>query len=126
METEFPVFSQMYGAPDAERAEALAVQASLPSDFVDPADAVGDAEWRGLVDADIAEMGEGALADFRTRWDWEMTPAQRAAALADVAFRREADALVDDASSFAAKPPVDPQEYAAQTLERRAERARRI
>lgn len=126
MPDELPSISKMWDSPDDERAFALADQASLPSDLVNPADAMGDARWKEAVDADLMGMGENALNDFRYRWDWEMTPAQRAAALADVALQREMDSFVDAASDLAAKPPVDPQEFAAAMLGRRAERARRV
>ena len=112
-------------APDDERMAALAEQAALPSDLVNPADAMGDAEWEQAVNGDFAGGGLNALAEFQARWDWDMTPAQRASALADVAFRRESAAFVDDASSLMARPPVDPEEYAAEVHARRAERARR-
>lgn len=122
---DFIPFSGMYGATDQEREDALALQATLPSDFTDPADAVGDEEWSQLEHRDLVH-GTDAVGDFRYQWDWFMTPAQRASALADVAFRREMGSLIDEASALAAKPPVDPAEFAAGVRERRAERARRM
>jgi hypothetical protein len=126
MPDDFPSFPQMYEATDAERSEALALQASLPSDYTQPADALGDDAWAELVRSDAANLGAAAEADFRFRWDWEMTPSQRAAALADIALQREMNAFIDKASGMAAKPPVDPVEFAAGVRARRAERARRI
>lgn len=111
-------------APDDERMAALAEQAMLPSDLVNPADAMGDEEWETAVNDDFAGGGANALAEFQTAWDWDMTPAQRASALADVAFRRESAAFVDGASDLMAKPPVDPEAFAADVRARRAERAR--
>ena len=126
MSDEIPSISRSWDLPDDERAAVLMEQATLPSDLVDPADALGDERWRTMVDEDLMGMGENALADFQYGWDWGMTPAQRAGALADVALQREIDSFVDEASTFAVKPPVDPQEFAARTLERRAGRARRL
>ena len=126
MSDEIPSISRSWDLPDDERAAVLMEQATLPSDLVDPADALGDERWRTMVDEDLMGMGENALADFQYGWDWGMTPAQRAGALADVALQREIDSFVDEASNLAAKPPVDPQEFAARTLERRAGRARRL
>lgn len=123
---DLPNLSASWDMPDDDREYALVQQASLPSDLVNPADAMGDDVWQKAVDADILGMGADALADFQYRWDWEMTPGQRASMLADVALKREMASFVDEASTFAAKPPVDPQEFAAKTLERRAERARRF
>lgn len=125
MSDELPSISRSWDLPDDDRAAVLMEQATLPSDLVDPADALGDERWRATVDEDLMGMGENALADFQYGWDWGMTPAQRASALADVALQREIDSFVDEASNLAVKPPVDPQEFAARTLERRAERARR-
>ena len=122
---EIPSISRSWDLPDDDRAAVLMEQATLPSDLVNPADAVGDEEWDTSVNGDFAGGGLNALAEFQARWDWDMTPAQRASALADVAFRRESAAFVDDASSLMAKPPVDPEEYAAEVHARRAERARR-
>jgi hypothetical protein len=126
MPQDFPSFQQMYDATDDEREQALALQASLPSDYTQPADALGDDMWAEMVRRDAANLGSAAEEDFRFRWDWEMTPQQRAAALADVALQREMNAFIDKASGMAAKPPVDPVEFAAGVRERRAERARRI
>lgn len=122
----FPNFPQMYDATDAERSEALALQAFLPSEYTRPADALGDDVWDTLVRQDAAHFGAEAENDFRYRWNWEMTPQQRAAALADVALQREMNAFIEQASSAAVKPPVDPMEFAAGIRARRAERARRI
>lgn len=122
---ETPNISGMWNLADEDRAVVLADQATLPSDLVNPADAMGDGAWKDAVDADLVGMGANALADFQYRWDWEMTPAQRASALADVAMAREADSLIENVAEFAAKPPVDPYEYAATVASRRAERARR-
>jgi hypothetical protein len=55
-----------------------------------------------------------------------MTPQQRADALARIAMQREMNAFIDKAAGMAAKPPVDPEEFAATVREMRAERARRI
>lgn len=123
---DVPNLSASWDATDDERGFILADQASLPSDMVNPADALGDARWQSLVDADILGQGEAPLADFQYSWDWEMTPQQRAAMLADVAFDREMTALIDEASGLAAKPPVDPVEFADAIRERRAGRARRM
>ncbi len=122
---DFVPFSSLYDATDRERADALAMQASLPSDYTDPVDAIGDAAWEQLRRRD-AVAGTDALSDFRYQWDWRMTPAQRASALADVALEREMAAFVDAASGFAVRPPVDPAEFAGRVQARRAERARRI
>ena len=70
--------------------------------------------------------GEMAAADFRARWDWEMTPQQRADMLANVALEREMKAYIDAASDAAAKPPVDPVEFAGRIAAARMERARRM
>lgn len=126
MPDEIPSISRSWDLPDDDRAIVLMEQATLPSDLVNPADALGDERWQATVDEDLMGMGEDALADFQYGWDWEMTPAQRASALADVALQREIDSFVDEASNLAAKPPVDPQEFAAQVRERRAERARGV
>ena len=126
MPDEIPSISRSWDLPDDDRAAVLVEQATLPSDLVNPVDAVGDEEWSRAVSDDFMADGANALADFQYGWDWGMTPAQRASALADVALRREIGSFVDEASTFAAKPPVDPQEFAARTLERRAERARRL
>ena len=126
MSDELPNVSRDWDLPDDDRAYELARQASLPAELVNPADALGDDEWKRRVDEDILGMGENAVIEFGYEWNWEMTPGQRASALADVALRREVASFVDDASSLAAKPPVDPMEFAAKTRERRAERARRI
>lgn len=122
---ELPSISRSWDMPDDARAAVLAEQATLPSDLVDPADALGDDRWRALVDSDILGMGENARAEFSAEWDWGMTPAQRASALADVALGREISAFVDEASGLAAKPPVDPVEFAGRVAEARMERARR-
>lgn len=122
---DFAPFSSMYEAPDAERMNALALQASLPSDYTNPADALGDEAWAQLVQRDLVE-GTDSLSQFRLDWDWNMTPAQRADALANIALQREMAAFVDKASDLAVKPPVDPVEFAARVREARAERARRI
>jgi len=123
---ELPNISRDWDLPDDDRAYELARQASLPAELVNPADALGDDEWKRRVDEDVLGMGENAAIDFGYEWNWEMTPGQRASALADVALRREVASFVDEASSLVAKPPVDPMEFAAKTRERRAERARRI
>lgn len=121
-----PLFSQMPDAPDDERVSALMLQASLPADYTQPADALGDDVWESLVQQDLAGGGEMATADFRARWDWEMTPQQRADMLANVALEREMKAYIDAASDAAAKPPVDPGEFAGRIAAARMERARRM
>lgn len=126
MTGELPLFSQMPDASDDERVSALALQASLPSEFTQPADALGDDVWGSLVQQDLAGGGEMAAADFRARWDWEMTPQQRADMLANVALEREMKAYIDAASDAAAKPPVDPVEFAGRIAAARMERARRM
>lgn len=125
MPDDFPSFPSMYEAPDAERMDALALQASLPSDYTSPADALGDEAWAELERRDMVE-GTDSLSQFRLEWDWNMTPAQRADALANVALQREMAAFVDRASDLAVKPPVDPVEYAGRVREARAARARRM
>lgn len=126
MSDEIPSISRSWDLPDDDRAAVLMEQATLPSDLVNPADALGDGRWQAAVNEDIMGMGENALADFQYGWDWGMTPAQRASALADVALQREVDSFVDEASTFATKPPVDPEEFAAGVRAARAERARRL
>lgn len=113
-------------APDDERGQVLASQALLPSDLVNPAEVLGDETWNSALADDIVTGGENALADFQSAWEWSMTPQQRADAIANVVFQREMDSFIDRASGMAAKPPVDPVEYAAGIRKRRAERARRI
>lgn len=113
-------------APDDEREQALAMQASLPADLVNPADVLGDEAWNAALQEDYLAHGDRALAGFRSAWEWGMTPQQRADALARVALDREMNAFIDAASGLAVKPPVDPEEFAAGVRERRAERARRI
>ena len=123
--SDFIPFSRMYDATDRDREDTLAIQASLPSDYTDPADAVGDEAWAGLTRRDAVE-GTDAVSDFRYQWDWHLTPAQRASALADVALQREMGSFIGAASEFAAKPPTDPAEFAGRIREMRAERARRL
>lgn len=112
-------------APDDEREQALALQASLPSDLVSPADVLGDEQWGAALQEDFMANGENALAKFQSMWEWGLTPQQRAAALADVALQREMTAFIDGASGLAVKPPVDPEEFAIAIRERRLTRARR-
>jgi hypothetical protein len=111
--------------PDEARPYVLADQASLPSDLVSPADALGEARWKELVDADWRGQGANALGDFRFAWDWGMTEQQRAEALATVALDREMDKLIGGVADAAVRPPVDPGEFAGRMIEARMERARR-
>lgn len=121
-----PTFAQMQDAPDDERVAALTMQASLPADFVSPADALGDDVWQQALMDDIANGGDEAAAMFRAEWNWMMTPQQRAGALARVALQREMDAFIQAATDASAKPPVDPVEYADRVRAARLERARRM
>ena len=112
MSDEIPSISRSWDLPDDDRAAVLMEQATLPSDLVNPADALGDERWQAMVDEDLLGMGGNALADFRYGWDWGMTPAQRASALADVAhlsrdpyghdpFERAREALISDVAAYA-------------------------
>lgn len=112
-------------APDDEREQALALQASLPSDLVNPSDALGEEQWNAALQEDFMANGENALAKFQSTWDWGLPLQQRAAALADVALQREMTAFIDGASGLAVKPPVDPEEFALAIREHRLTRARR-
>lgn len=123
---DVPNISAEWGAPDVDRAYVLADQATLPSDLVSPPDALGDARWDELVKADWQGLGANALEDFQSEWDWGMTVQQKADALASVALGRELDAFIGSASDAAARPPVDPGEFAGKVAEARMERARRI
>ena len=125
MPTVIPSLWTSKDAPDDVREQALAMQASLPADLVNPADALGDEAWGTALQEDFLAGGENALANFRSVWEWSMTPQQRADALAGVAMQREMDAFIAKAADMAAKPPVDPEEFAATIREMRAERARR-
>lgn len=113
-------------APDDVREQVLAMQASLPADLVNPADVLGDETWGAALQEDFLAGGENALANFRSVWEWNMTPQQRADAIARIAMQREISAFIDKAAGMAAKPPVDPEEFAATIREMRAERARRV
>lgn len=125
MPTVIPSLWASKDAPDDVREQALAMQASLPADLVNPADVLGDEAWGTALQEDFLAGGENALANFRSVWGWSMTPQQRADALAGVAMQREMDAFIDKAADMAAKPPVDPEQFAATIRELRAERARR-
>ena len=121
-----PSLAASWGGADDERAEALAMQASLPSDLVAPAEALGDDRWKAMVDADVAGGGENALEEFRFGWDWGgLTVQQKADMLATAALDREMKAYIGAASDAAAKPPVDPEEFAGRVAAARMERARR-
>lgn len=124
MTGELPLFSQMPDASDDERVSALALQASLPSEFTQPADALGDDVWESLVQQDLAGGGEMAAADFRARWDWEMTPQQRADMLSRAVMDREMKAFIN--ASAVPRPVVDPLEFADGIRASRMERARGV
>lgn len=125
MPDDIPSLMKSLDAPDDVRAAALAAQAQLPSDLVDPRDVMGPEAWDREVLFDRTG-GIAARADFDFRWDWQTTPGQRAAALADRALAVETGAFVDAASDLAVKPPVDPAAFADRIRSMRAERARRI
>jgi hypothetical protein len=126
MPTDIPSLWAAKDAPDDVREQALAMQAFLPADLVNPADVLGDETWGSALQEDFLAGGENALANFRSVWEWNMTPQQRADALAGVELQREMGAFIDKAAGMAAKPPVDPESFAATIRETRAERARRI
>lgn len=125
MPMDIPSLWAAKDAPDDVREQALAMQATLPADLVNPADVLGDETWGAALQEDLLAGGENALANFRSVWEWSMTPQQRADAIARVAAQREMDAFIDKATGMAAKPPVDPEKFAATIRETRAERARR-
>jgi len=120
-----PNISAAWDLPDDERAATLAAQATLPSDLVAPGDVVGDAAWADMANRDFMYGGETAAADVRFKGDWGMTPQQRADAVSSVAFDREMGRFAESVADVAAKPPVDPAEFAAGILEARMARARR-
>ena len=115
---DIPAYSQVQDQDDMVRRLALSFQANETADMVDPADVYGDEEWSQRMLADPTG-GKAALGNFENEWNWGMTPAQRAKALADTAFRREMDALVDASVGEAVRPRVDPVEYARQVAARR-------
>ena len=125
MPMDIPSLWAAKDAPDDVREQALAMQATLPADLVNPADVLGDETWGSALQEDLLAGGENALANFRSVWEWSMTPQQRADAIARVAAQREMDAFIDKAAGMAAKPPVDPEKFAATIRETRAERTRR-
>lgn len=122
MLTDFPTFAQAQDAPDDERISALALQASLPADEVDPADVLGDDAWRQALMADAVNGGAEALAGFQAKWNWEMTPQQRADMLSRAVMDREMKAFIN--ASAVPRPVVDPSEFAAEIGARRLERMR--
>lgn len=124
MLTDFPTFAQAQDAPDDERIAALAMQASLSADLVDPADALGDEAWAQMVMADAANGGAEALAGFRAQWNWEMTPQQRADMLSRAVMDREMKAFIN--ASAVPRPVVDPLEFADGVRASRMERARGV
>ena len=123
---EIPSLAASWGGADDERALALAAQASLPSDLVAPAEALGEDQWKAMVDADVIGGGENALEEFRYGWDWGMTLQQKADMLATAALDREMKAYIRGASDAAVKPPVNPEEFAGKVVASRMERARRV
>ena len=118
-----PTFAQMQDAPDDERMAALTMQASLPADFVSPADALGDDAWQQALMDDIASGGDEAAAAFRADWNWNMTPQQRADALSRAVMDREMKAFINEAAN--PRPVVNPDDFAAGIRAARMERARR-
>lgn len=126
MPDEIPSLAASWGGADDERADALAMQASLPSDLVSPAEALGDDRWKAMVDADVAGGGENALEEFRFGWDWGgLTVQQKADMLAAAALDREMNAYIDVVSEAAARAPADPEEFAGSVAAARMERGRR-
>lgn len=121
---ELPLFTQAVDAPDDERVSALMLQASLPADFTSPADALGDDAWAALVQQDLLGGGAAAAADFQARWNWEMTPQQRADMLSRAVMDREMKAFIN--ASAVPRPVVDPLEFADGIRASRMERARGV
>lgn len=124
MLTDFPTFAQAQDAPDDERVSALALQSSLSADEVDPADVLGDDAWRQALMADAVNGGAEALAGFRAKWNWEMTPQQRADMLSRAVMDREMKAFIN--ASAVPRPVVDPLEFADGIRASRMERARGV
>lgn len=119
---ELPLFSQATDAPDDERVSALMLQASLPAEYTPPADALGDDAWAEIVRNDVLGGGEAAAMDFQARWNWEMTPQQRADMLSRAVMDREMKAFIN--ASAVPRPVVDPLEFADGIRASRMERAR--
>ena len=122
MLTDFPTFAQAQDAPDDERVSALALQSSLSADEVDPADVLGDDAWHQALMADAVNGGAEALAGFQAKWNWEMTPQQRADMLSRAVMDREMKAFIN--ASAVPRPVVDPLEFADGIRASRMERAR--
>ena len=105
MPDEIPSISRSWDLPDDDRAAVLVEQATLPSDLVNPVDAVGDEEWSRAVSDDFMADGANALADFQYGWDWGMTPAQRASALVSSRSGFMPSAVTTVSASMNISPP---------------------
>ena len=110
-------YSEMFGADEDQRSLALAFASQAPGETIRPEDALGDEALEGTLPGDPAVASEFAAA-----WDWGMTPSQRADMLARTAFDREMKGFIDGATELCVKPPVDPFEYARQTIAAREAR----
>ena len=104
------------------RAFMLAQAAEAPSTYINPEAVIGADEWRRQVQADRDNAGAKALTDFRTAWDWHMTPGQRAQALVDTSFRSTMGSLVNDFAKSVDTPYVDPEVAAQKILDARMRR----
>lgn len=102
---------------DDDRTVALLRLSEAGSDEVSDDDMFTGGELGSMTTADDLFL---ARAGKDYEWDWEMTPSQRAAKVADNAFASDMESLVDTLSDMAVKPPVDPEARAGEIMTERA------
>ena len=108
-----------WDADDDQFVDDFVARASAPGEALDPSEIVGDKAWRQEVAADPVGGGIAAADRIRASWDWDMTPGQRARALADVAFGARIGSLIDGFTKSATRTYPDPFDYAAEVAARR-------
>lgn len=98
-----------YDLNDESRTAAMQLQASMPSEMIDPSQVYGEDEWAQM----SVVSPEDAVTRFRIDWDWNMTPGQRMRALASAAMQKRWNALNDEMSDLVvSRQPRDPAEAA--------------